>query len=97
MLVFGNEKAAKTEVKPIYLDDLHYYARQLLAFVTTYRDHIFLKTDEDVARLNELESYAVQLLNSQYDNLIMNAKEIIQLGFTPMYDYNDTIHNPPWK
>lgn len=93
MVVLSDQAGAMKRVDPIYLDDIITYGKQLLAFVITYRDHVYIKTDEDVKRLNELEAYAIQLVNHQYDRLISNASELIQFGFTPCLN----THNPPWE
>ena len=61
----------------LYVSDIDFYARQLLELVTVYRKHIYLQEDRDVKILNELEYYARQLMNRQYDSLITNANEII--------------------
>ena len=63
---------------PLYIEDLDFYAMQLVAFVNAYRDMIYLKTDADVQRLNELEYYAQLLYNRQYSALISNAHEIVK-------------------
>ena len=70
----ANEKP----VAPLYIEDLDYYAMQLVAFVNNYRDMIYIRSDADVHRLNELEYYAQILYNRQYEALISNAHEIVR-------------------
>ena len=48
-----NPKANKKPI--IYADDLEYYAKQLMEFVTLYRNNIYVRTDEQAHALNELE------------------------------------------
>jgi len=76
MQIFCN-KDANNPLMKLYQEDIDFYAKQLTALVTAYRKHIYLKTDEDVAILNELEYYAKQLSNHQYQSVITNADEII--------------------
>lgn len=82
-----NPKANKKPI--IYADDLEYYAKQLMEFVTLYRNNIYVRTDEQANALNELEYYALQLVSKNYDMVISNASEIIS--------YQDPLSVPPWK
>lgn len=69
---------AKSDKRPIiYKEELEYYAQQLKALVTAYRNHIYVRTDEQDDALRELEYYAEQLMSENYDAVIMNSKEII--------------------
>lgn len=76
MDIFYNKKANNPVMK-VYQDDIDFYAKQLLTLVHLYRKHIYLKTDRDVAILNELEYYGKQLANHAYQTIITNAEEII--------------------
>lgn len=67
----------KIQSKQIYEDDLQFYGSQLLALVQTYRKHIYIPDDEIEKILNELEYYAMQIVNKQYQNIITNAHELI--------------------
>lgn len=61
----------------VYDEDIQYYGRQLLAMVTAYRQHIYIKTDEQLKALNELEYYAQMILSRNYDMIMTNSSEVI--------------------
>ena len=67
---------AKRPLK-LFEEDLEFYAHQLYALVKLYREHIYIKSDKQLNALNELEYYANQMVNKNYDALITNAHEII--------------------
>lgn len=77
MDIYHNKDVKNKPIMKLYVSDIDFYARQLLELVTVYRKHIYLQEDRDVKILNELEYYARQLMNRQYDSLITNANEII--------------------
>lgn len=61
----------------LYEDDLKFYSKQLYELVNLYRKHIYIRTDKQLQALNELEYYANQLINKNYNAVITNADEII--------------------
>ena len=83
MDILQNPSCKKHMIQKVYVDDIDYLAKQLFAFITIYRQHFYLKSDEDVEILNRLEYYARLLYYHQFDALIQNANEII--------DYNDSL------
>lgn len=61
----------------IYDEDIQFYGRQLLELVTAYRKHIYVKTEEQLKALNELEYYAQMILSRNYDMIMTNSNEVI--------------------
>ena len=64
----------------IYTEDLEYYGLQLNALIQTYRQHIYIRSDEQLKALNELEYYAQMILSKNYDAIITNSREVIVQG-----------------
>ena len=62
----------------IYEEDLKEYGDGLMKLVKMYRKHIFVNDSDTEKILQQLEYYATQFKNRQYQNLIMNAHEIIK-------------------
>lgn len=86
MNIFYNSEADGHNIVKVFADDIDYLAKQLEAFVSVYRQDIYMPSDDDLRILNELEYYARLLKTRQYDKVISNANEII--------DYNG--HDVPW-
>lgn len=78
MDIITNQKEIAYQSKSkIYVEDLDEYGHGLWNLIQMYRKHIFVNDDETEKILQELEYYAIQLINRQYQNLIMHSEEIV--------------------
>lgn len=61
----------------LYIEDLDDYGENLMTLIQMYRRHIFVSDLDTEKILQELEYYATQIINRNYDALIMHADELI--------------------
>lgn len=83
-LITNQKEIAYQSKVRIYIEDLDEYGKGLWNLIQMYRKHIFVNDPDTEKTLQELEYYAVQLINRQYQNLIMHADEIVMRDPNPI-------------